>query len=104
MNILDKIVNAKKLRLDELKKTVSLDEIKQKATSLENKPSSFRDSLLSSNQSIIAEIKRASPSAGIIDNNFDPERQAIHYENIGCLLYTSPSPRDYAASRMPSSA
>ena len=22
----------------------------------------------------------------------------------GCLLYTSPSPRDYAASRMPSSA
>ena len=25
-------------------------------------------------------------------------------EVIGCLLYTSPSPRDYAASRMPSSA
>ena len=24
--------------------------------------------------------------------------------NIPCLLYTSPSPRDYAASRMPSSA
>ena len=23
---------------------------------------------------------------------------------ISCLLYTSPSPRDYAASRMPSSA
>ena len=27
-----------------------------------------------------------------------------HGEYIGCLLYTSPSPRDYAASRMPSSA
>ena len=25
-------------------------------------------------------------------------------ELISCLLYTSPSPRDYAASRMPSSA
>ena len=25
-------------------------------------------------------------------------------DGIGCLLYTSPSPRDYAASRMPSSA
>ena len=24
--------------------------------------------------------------------------------HTGCLLYTSPSPRDYAASRMPSSA
>ena len=26
------------------------------------------------------------------------------YVDIFCLLYTSPSPRDYAASRMPSSA
>ena len=25
-------------------------------------------------------------------------------ESVSCLLYTSPSPRDYAASRMPSSA
>ena len=25
-------------------------------------------------------------------------------KNYACLLYTSPSPRDYAASRMPSSA
>ena len=25
-------------------------------------------------------------------------------EDLHCLLYTSPSPRDYAASRMPSSA
>ena len=25
-------------------------------------------------------------------------------DRITCLLYTSPSPRDYAASRMPSSA
>ena len=25
-------------------------------------------------------------------------------EQMACLLYTSPSPRDYAASRMPSSA
>ena len=30
------------------------------------------------------------------------ELRTIKY--ISCLLYTSPSPRDYAASRMPSSA
>jgi len=95
MNILDKIVKAKKLRLDELKKNASLEEIKQKATSLENKPSSFRDSLLSSNQSIIAEIKQASPSAGIIDNNFDPERQAIHYENIGATAISVLTEEDF---------
>ena len=28
----------------------------------------------------------------------------LHDYTIPCLLYTSPSPRDYAASRMPSSA
>ena len=28
----------------------------------------------------------------------------ISVDRVSCLLYTSPSPRDYAASRMPSSA
>ena len=32
---------------------------------------------------------------------YNRELQYVHYT---CLLYTSPSPRDYAASRMPSSA
>ena len=27
-----------------------------------------------------------------------------YYSDIGCLLYTSPSPRDLSTSRMPSSA
>ena len=27
-----------------------------------------------------------------------------YFQGYNCLLYTSPSPRDYAASRMPSSA
>ena len=31
-------------------------------------------------------------------------RKAAFLQEWGCLLYTSPSPRDYAASRMPSSA
>ena len=32
------------------------------------------------------------------------EQAVIDNDVRGCLLYTSPSPRDYAASRMPSSA
>ena len=35
-------------------------------------------------------------------NKFQPRK--IFDESNLCLLYTSPSPRDYAASRMPSSA
>ena len=36
----------------------------------------------------------------------DPERRQTALDILVeiCLLYTSPSPRDYAASRMPSSA
>ena len=32
------------------------------------------------------------------------KREGIRHQVLNCLLYTSPSPRDYAASRMPSSA
>ena len=40
---------------------------------------------------------------------FENSKLSYSYSHIsnnewGCLLYTSPSPRDYAASRMPSSA
>ena len=34
----------------------------------------------------------------------DPNREGLLETPKSCLLYTSPSPRDYAASRMPSSA
>ena len=40
----------------------------------------------------------------------DEDRNSLHVKNatesyyIGCLLYTSPSPRDLSTSRMPSSA
>ena len=32
------------------------------------------------------------------------ELEAVLEENMACLLYTSPSPRDLSTSRMPSSA
>ena len=38
------------------------------------------------------------------DTNIEFNEQTITLKSSTCLLYTSPSPRDYAASRMPSSA
>ena len=38
------------------------------------------------------------------DENNLTKPYVLHAEANACLLYTSPSPRDYAASRMPSSA
>ena len=41
-----------------------------------------------------------------LDCDDEYERDTQDYDALAyrCLLYTSPSPRDYAASRMPSSA
>ena len=48
-----------------------------------------------------------SPTFNIVKNYEVGEIKIFHvdlYRLGSCLLYTSPSPRDYAASRMPSSA
>ena len=39
-----------------------------------------------------------------LNENISSFSDVIYTNANGCLLYTSPSPRDYAASRMPSSA
>ena len=46
------------------------------------------------------------PSQGAINNlhNEGFQNLPVLIENHGCLLYTSPSPRDRTRSRMPSSA
>ena len=44
-------------------------------------------------------VKTTTAAAQVIAESIDN----LYIDNI-CLLYTSPSPRDYAASRMPSSA
>ena len=45
----------------------------------------------------------ASPYTTLIKNKYSEFLKEIT-KIYNCLLYTSPSPRDYAASRMPSSA
>ena len=47
-------------------------------------------------QAYAAEVKKAGKVIGLV-----PTMGALHE---GCLLYTSPSPRDLSTSRMPSSA
>ena len=47
----------------------------------------------------------ALPSSGAISfANLQTEFGGSHPITMGCLLYTSPSPRDVEESRMPSSA
>ena len=74
-NILEKIIKNKKKKIDLLKQSVSLENLKLKIN--ENKSFINFKQTIENNESknkisIIAEIKKASPSAGIIVENYDP--------------------------------
>jgi indole-3-glycerol phosphate synthase len=81
MNILDKIVTEKKLEVAKLKPQT--DKLKQAAAARRE----FRDfagALRPDNgMALIAEIKKASPSAGVIQEDFDAIRIARDYEDGG---------------------
>ena len=51
-----------------------------------------------------AEIIAARASSAMMGFVRTPDQELFEDGTYACLLYTSPSPRDYAASRMPSSA
>ncbi|MEW6615939.1 MAG: indole-3-glycerol phosphate synthase TrpC [Thermodesulfobacteriota bacterium] len=81
---LDEIINHKKKELFETKKKCSIDELKSRIS----KPPPVRDikfALTSPSTpiKIIAEVKKASPSKGIIREDFDPVEIAKIYEANG---------------------
>jgi len=83
-NILDKIIRKKIEKIDILKKFTSVDFLKNKIN--ENKSFiNFKEKIennISNNKiSIIAEIKKASPSAGVIIENYNPVNISEIYNN-----------------------
>ena len=89
-NILKKILDNKKSKINNLKKSVSIELLFQKI----NENNSFKDfkekiknNYKNDKISIIAEIKKASPSAGIIIENYNPVDIASIYKsnNATCL-------------------
>lgn len=82
--MLDEIVEKTKLRIDEEKKIKSLDDLKAEVLSKEIEMDfPFKKALSAPDISIIAEVKRASPSKGLIAEDFDYVKIAKEYEEAG---------------------
>ena len=59
------------------------------------KETNFKKSLQNKAEAIIAEIKKASPSAGIISDNFDPVLKSKEYESFGASALSILTEEDY---------
>jgi indole-3-glycerol phosphate synthase len=80
VTILDEIVQRKKQEIERRKRAVPLDTLMQLPVP---EIRDFKKALQKTGISIIAEIKRKSPSAGLIRKDFDPKRIALIYEKTG---------------------
>ena len=95
MNILDEIVANTKAKVSIAKEKVSLDDLVSTIHSNKIVKSKFKASLKDKDQAIIAEIKKASPSAGIISENFNPVTKAQEYEAFGASALSILTEEDY---------
>ncbi len=84
-NILEQIVSKKKLRIKNLTATIDND--------IDIKPQ--KTFLTKGSPQIIAEIKRGSPSLGLLKPDLDIEAVAQHYKNIGACAISVLTEEDY---------
>jgi indole-3-glycerol phosphate synthase len=95
MSILEKIVANTKAGLIQKKAELSLEQIKSSLEDLELPRGRFKDNISNKDEAIIAEIKKASPSAGVIVDEFDPVTKAIDYEAFGASALSILTEEDF---------
>jgi len=95
-NVLEKIAAYKVIEVKDLKKNVSASKMRQRALSAP-KPRGFKaalDKAALTGPALIAEVKKASPSKGVIREDFDPVTIARAYTKGGaaCLSVLTDTP------------
>lgn len=86
MNLLEKIVDRKRNEVAKQQLEVPLESLEARLDGA-SKPRGFADALAKPGLRLIAEVKKASPSVGLIRDDFDPVAIATSYEQNGaaCL-------------------
>jgi indole-3-glycerol phosphate synthase len=83
-NILEKIIKKKIEKIDHLKKSINLNQLNDHIninSNFINFKEKIQNNISNNKTSIIAEIKKASPSAGIIIDDYNPVEIANIYKN-----------------------
>lgn len=81
--ILDELAAYASFRVAEAKKKIAADEMERKARSLPKGDFRFEHALCNTGVSFICEVKRASPSKGVIAEDFPYVKIAREYEQAG---------------------
>ena len=98
-SVLDRIVAAVRGRLDSVPEAGDLTD--RAAWVRDTSPTrSLRTALMSDGPSIIAECKKASPSAGLLRADFDPASLAAAYQRAGASAISVVTEADYFQGRL----
>ena len=94
-SVLQRIVATKHEEVAAARAAVSLEALKAQVAADTQPRRGFANALRSADIGIIAEIKKASPSKGIINHNFEPALFAKQYEQAGASCLSVLTDRDY---------
>ena len=97
-NVLTRILEGKRVEVVEAKSRIPLAEIQRRAR-VASPPRGFESAIRArlgqGKPAVIAEIKRASPSRGMIRADFDPARIAVSYEANGAACLSVLTDREF---------
>ena len=94
MTILERILEVKRAELSAARERTPLSSLEQSARAAP-RPRDFVAALRAKNPAVIAEIKKASPSRGVLRDRFDPAEIARSYERAGAACLSVLTDRDF---------